>query len=356
VVVPGRAPAEQRPTERPGYHGRFVRRFWSKVVVGLAVLAGIAGVLAGVGVAGAWTLYPRAWDRPFPAVRASADRVVIERGRYIVYGPGRCADCHTPESARPVLNEGGTVPLTGGSGEQTFLGTWSAPNLTPDMATGIGAVSDGQLARMMRYGVDRDGHIALPFMDPFADMTDADLAAVLSFLRSQPPASGVPPSARVNLLGRLALVYFIEPYAPSAPPRAALTPAPTAAYGEYLARALAGCGSCHTARSLRTGAYLSPRFSGGLAFRSRLHPDLMYVSPNLTPDSATGHIAAWTEDDFVLRFRRGAVLEDSPMPWGGFRRMTDTDLRALYRFFRTLPAVRHDVGPTVQPAHGQIAG
>jgi hypothetical protein len=82
----------------------------------------------------------------------------------------------------------------------------------------------------------------------------------------------------------------------------------------------------------------------------------MYVSPNLTPDPATGHIASWSESDFVQRFRRGLVIEDSPMPWGGFQRMTDTDLEALYRFFRSLRPVHHDVGPTIQPRHGQTAG
>jgi hypothetical protein len=138
--------------------------------------------------------------------------------------------------------------------------------------------------------------------------------------------------------------------------RADLTPEPSAGYGEYLATSLGGCGACHTARSLKTGAYLSPFFSGGLQFHSRLQPGRMYVSPNLTPDDATGHITRWSEEDFIKRFRAGLVMPDSPMPWGGFSRMTDTDLRALYRFLHSLPPVRHDVGPTLQPIHGQAAG
>lgn len=92
----------------------------------------------------------------------------------------------------------------------------------------------------------------------------------------------------INLLGKIALAYFITPYAPSGAPLAGLTPEPSPRYGEYLAKSLGGCSACHTARSLKTGAYLSPFFSGGLQFRSRLHPGHMYVSPNLTPDQATG--------------------------------------------------------------------
>ena len=121
--------------------------------------------------------------------------------------------------------------MTGGSGEQTYLGTWRAPNLTPDDATGIGKVTDAQLARMIRYGVNRDGHIGLPFMDSFADVTEADLVAILSFLRSLPPAPGVAPSQDINLLGKIALTYFIDPYAPATTPLAELTPEASPGYG-----------------------------------------------------------------------------------------------------------------------------
>jgi len=308
------------------------------------------------GVAYALVGYRRAWTVPLPPTRAVDAPDVIARGRYIIFGPGRCADCHSPDSARPQLLRGEDVPLTGGPGESTYLGTWTAPNLTPDDATGIGRVSDGQLARMIRYGVNRQGRIGLPFMDAFADLTEADLVAVISFLRSLPPAPGVAPSPRINLLGKIALTYFIDPYAPRSVPLESRTPEPSAKYGEYVARTLAGCSSCHTARNLQTGAYLSPFFSGGLPFRSRLHPESMFVSPNLTPDPATGHISSWTEDDFVRRFQHGPIFQDSPMPWGGFRRLTDTDVRALFRYLNSLSPVRHDVGPVLQPAHGQMAG
>lgn len=333
-----------------------MRISWSRIAVVSSVVGGIVIAAGAAAVSGAWLLYPRTWARPLPSTRAVADPAVIERGRYIVYGPGRCADCHTADEARPALSRGETAPLTGGPGERTYLGTWTAPNLTPDAATGIGNVSDAELARMIRYGIDRDGHIALPFMDSFADLTESDLIAVISFLRSQPAMPGTAPHADVNLLGRIALTYFIDPYAPTRPIEASLTPEPTPAYGEYVARTLAGCSACHTARSLRTGRYLSPPFSGGLAFKSRLHPGTMYVSPNLTPDADTGRITTWTEDAFVARFRAGLSIDDSPMPWGGFRRMTDVDLIALYRYLRTLPPARHDVGPPVQTLRGQTAG
>jgi mono/diheme cytochrome c family protein len=321
----------------------------------LAWTIGAVVVAAGVAVAYAAVAYRKTWDIPIPNIRASNDPAVIARGRYITYGPARCADCHVPDAVRPQLVRGEEVPLTGGPGETTYIGSWTAPNLTPDQATGIGAVSDGQLARLLRHGVNREGRLALPFMDSYADLTEADLVAVISFLRSLPPAPGVPPSSRVNILGKLALAYFLEPYGPVSTPAAHLEPEATPAYGAYIATTLAGCRTCHTARDLRTGAYISPFFSGGLAFRSRAQPGFMYVSPNITPD-ATGRIAGLSEDAFVRRFRQGLTIADSPMPWGSFTRMSDTDTRAVYRFLQSLPPVDRDNGPTIQPIKGQVAG
>jgi hypothetical protein len=63
------------------------------------------------------------------------------------------------------------------------------------------------------------------------------------------------------------------------------------------------------------------------------------VTPNLTPDPTTGHIYAWTEDQCVARFKN-TVPTASPMPWGTFRNRTEDDLRALYRYLRSLPPAR----------------
>ncbi len=74
---------------------------------------------------------------------------------------------------------------------------------------------------------------------------------------------------------------------------------------------------------------------------------MVFVPPNLTPDSVTGRIATWTEEQVVARFRGGERLPGSPMPWRAGR-MTDDDLRAIYRYLRTVPAVEHDPGPSLR--------
>lgn len=308
------------------------------------ILLALAGVTIHAGRA-----YQKTWDVPLPATRASGDPALVARGEYLVYGPAHCADCHAPDEAHDRLFKGEKVPLTGGTGETTFLGNWVAPNLTPDSATGLGAVGDGELARVLRTGVNRDGHIALPFKDAYADMAEEDLVAILSYLRSLEPLPGIAPRKDVNVLGRIVLAYFLRPYGPRHPPvREAFRPEPTVAYGEYVANVLGRCESCHSPRNLKTGAFLGEPFSGGIPFRSPLHPGTVYVSPNLTPDSATGVMTHWSEETFVARMREGARHDDTPMPWGSYRRMTDTDLRALYRYLHALAPVRRDNGPALQ--------
>jgi mono/diheme cytochrome c family protein len=226
-----------------------------------------------------------------------------------------------------------------------------------DSATGIGMVSDGQLAREIRNGVNREGHISLPFMSTYTDMAEADLIAIISFLRTLPPAPGFAPGNQTNILGKIVMTYFLKPYAPKAPPPESLPPEPSVRYGEYLGVTLGGCRACHTERSMHTGRYLSPPFTGGLPFRSKLSPGYQYFSSNLTPDSATSSLGAWSEEDFIKRFRKGLTIPEAPMPWGSYMRMTDTDLRAMYRYFRSLKPVYHDCGKpsTLYPIHGRVA-
>ena len=85
-----------------------------------------------------------------------------------------------------------------------------------------------------------------------------------------------------------------------------------------------------------------------MIFCVRVDPGTVLVPPNLTPDPATGHITRWTEDAFVARFRAGKLAEGTHMPWGPFGKMSDSDLRAIFRYLRTVPPVTNATGPTVQ--------
>jgi mono/diheme cytochrome c family protein len=68
---------------------------------------------------------------------------------------------------------------------------------------------------------------------------------------------------------------------------------------------------------------------------------------NLTPDKETG-LGSWTEQQFMDTIRTGRhqgrgreILP--PMPWKAFRNLTDPDLKAIFAYLRTIPAVNNKV-------------
>ncbi|HEX8107640.1 MAG TPA: cytochrome c [Kofleriaceae bacterium] len=314
-----------------------MKRFLKRLAIGVAwfLVLGTATVAVAVVVR-----EDRRFDAPYPDIHASMDPAVIARGRYLVTGPAYCTACHgqlDPASRSPVLE---TEPhLAGGLALHLPIGTIYARNITPDKATGIGTYTDPEIARVLRYGVDPSGRVTMPFM-PFTDMSDDDLAAIVSYLRSQPPIDHPVPASNYNMRGRAARAFLIEPRGPTGPIRAHVGRGPTVEYGQYLANSVANCGGCHTKSNRRTGAAEGVSFAGGSTVDSRTSPGTKFVTPNLTPDPKTGHIYAWSEDVFVARFRT-AVPTASPMPWGNFKNLSEDDLRALYRYLRSLPPAKH---------------
>jgi mono/diheme cytochrome c family protein len=153
--------------------------------------------------------------------------------------------------------------------------------------------------------------------------------------------------------------------------KAAMTPAER---GKYLV-AIASCNDCHT--PLKMGPQgPEPDMSRMLAG----HPAEMKMPPapkmdmpwmaagaatltawagpwgisytaNLTPDSATG-LGKWDETTFMLAIRNGKHIGTGrdilpPMPWQWIKQMTDEDLKAVYAYLRTIPAVHNQVPDAV---------
>jgi mono/diheme cytochrome c family protein len=291
--------------------------------IGAAIVLVIAVVLITINLR-----WDRQFDAPFPALAASTDSAVVARGRYLAYGPAHCAGCHAQPGNPAGLLSGGRV----------FVippGTIRVPNLTPDSATGIGRFSDGAIARMLRFGVRHDGRSAIPFME-FQAMSDADIVAVISFLRSQPAVRNDIPDHNYTLLGKAVMSFAIKPVGPSAPPPAESPgPGPTVERGAYLVGAIANCAGCHTQRSMTTGAFIGPKLAGGTPMETETAKPIQVVPPNITADS-NGRASLWTEDQFLARFHAGERIPGSPMPWVSFGRMSDDDLRAIYRYLRTM--------------------
>lgn len=311
-----------------------------KVLKGLGI--GILILVAGLVI----FIYARAnrkYDAPYPDITASSDSSIIARGEYLIYGPAHCVDCHTPISEFPRVLMGEKVPLSGGMDFVIPPGTVHAPNITPDMETGIGAFTDGEIARTLRYGVKRDGNPLVDFM-PFYHLSDEDLTAIVSYLRYSTPVKNKRPANEWNFLGKAVLALgLVKPMGdgiiPATPERDS-----TAAYGKYLAESVADCRGCHTIRDMMTGAYVGIEYAGNQQFEiyddnANIIKGKHLVTPNLTPDKETGRIALWPQEVFINRFRAGVLIPGTPMSWGPFKTMTDVDLIAIYKYLHSLEPV-----------------
>jgi mono/diheme cytochrome c family protein len=112
----------------------------------------------------------------------------VKRGFYLAT-IGHCMECHTPmERGKHEWGE------RMGAGGQQFPGPWGVSlsrNITSDPVHGVGAWSDAELKRAITQGISRDGSKLNGPMGYgfYAKMTDADLAAVIAWVRTLPPKS-----------------------------------------------------------------------------------------------------------------------------------------------------------------------
>jgi mono/diheme cytochrome c family protein len=110
----------------------------------------------------------------------------VRRGHYLA-AVGHCLDCHTRPAGEGLLDYAKGL----GGGGRTFGKTGVAANITSDQAKGIGGWTDAEIKKMLVTGVSRDGRKLNPPMVEFAEnyalMTDADLDAVIAWMRSLPP-------------------------------------------------------------------------------------------------------------------------------------------------------------------------
>ena len=291
-------------------------------------------IIATVSVATAFRQH-LTYEAPYPTIKASTDTSIIAKGRHIVMGPGHCIDCHsTIKNVDSLLTRGDEPILSGGLPFKLPFGTFYTRNLTPDSVTGIGKMTDGEIARVLRYSVKKNGEAVLPFM-PFQNMSDSDLTAVISYLRSLKPVHNPVPDHQYNIMGQVIKAFLIKPSGPTEPVKTIVKADTTVDYGRHLVMAVANCNECHTKRN-GIGDYVGEPLAGGTEFEEKGKQTL--ISPNLTPHPS-GRIYGWSQQDFINRFRMGKIIKHSHMPWESYGRMTDDELKAIYKYLKTVKPV-----------------
>jgi mono/diheme cytochrome c family protein len=329
---------EQRPAVRP-------RRWLRRVAYVLTAVLALLSVLAAY-----------VWFAPIPTytpmeveltAMPSADR--LARGREIA--GVLCTQCHFDPATRK---------LSGRLMPKTPLGqNWSG-NITSDPQHGIGSWSDGQIAFALRTGVTPSGRLAAPGMPRLTLLSDEDVLALVTFLRSGDPlvapSDATHPPANLTFLGRALLHFAVKPAPyPSTSVHAPSNPDPVER-GRYLVQAVALCWRCHS-ESYASHDELHPERSKGYMAGGSEGDDpsgRTILSANLTPDSETG-IGDWTEEQFAKALRTGlqpdgeALSPAMPM----FDEFSSDETHAIWAYLRTLPAMKHAIpraAPRVEPA------
>ena len=264
----------------------------------------------------------------------------LERGRYIATALSGCIYCHS--SHEWAVPGDPIVSGTEGAGEvmpfEDLPGRIVAPNLTPDRETGAGNWSDDQFARAIREGIGHDGRALFPMMpyQRYRDMSDEDVASVVVYLRSLPVVRHELPKTEIIFPVKYLIRDVPEPLAA---PVADVTATDPVKYGAHLVN-LAGCADCHTPM-LRGKNIPGMDFAGGQVFSG---PWGSVASANLTPDPSG--IPYYDEALFLEVLRTGYVKArplHSIMPVMVYKNLTDSDLKAMFAYLRTLKPVRHTV-------------
>jgi mono/diheme cytochrome c family protein len=271
----------------------------------------------------------------------------IARGKALT-DAGDCASCHTADAAKP---------FAGGKRIDTPFGVIYAPNLTPDRETGLGAWSDDDFYRALRFGVARDGsryYPAFPYPN-FTKLTRQDIFAIRAYLATLTPVQNAPRAPELRWPFNYRVVMrgwnwlFFKPgiLMPDQQKSAEWN------RGRYLVEGIAHCGACHTPKNMfgadrRGQAYGGGRVAGMFA-------------PRLDGAARSG-LKSWSVEDITeylqsgrnARSHAGEVMSEVVV--NSTSKMSDADIRAIAVYLKDLPAGKREPKVTPPPSAQMAAG
>jgi len=264
-----------------------------------------------------------------------------ERGAYLVNTIMACGNCHSPRDAdgKPIAGR----EFSGGLTFTTPAFVATAPNITPDLETGIGRWSDAAIKRALVEGMRPDhGRLAgvpLAAIMPanfYKALLPDDLDAVVAYLRNVKPIRSESPDPVYKTAVRR------DPYPDAEAGFDKTMFADPIRRGAYLVT-IGHCMECHSAWSRGVSD-----FKGGLGRGGRSFPP-REGSPQGTPDSIAANITAhpaagigdWSDAEIISAITHGIARDGRalkpPMAYSYYAGLTASDLADIVAYLRKVP-------------------
>ncbi len=277
----------------------------------LLVIVLIAGVIGYV----YWrssALMAKTYGVKIPKVVIPTDEASIARGKHLAHSVSLCTECHGDDLGGKVI------------WDNFAFGRLAGTNLTRGRG-GIGRnYRDMDFVCTLVHGVKPGGRSVIFMPSGDYQFTEADLGALVAYIKSLPPVDRELPEPNVGPMARALAIFASFPLVPAetidhANVRFAEDRDRTdsVAAGDYLISA-AGCRGCH-----------GPDLTGGLGPPPG--------ASNITPVGLSG----WTPKDFVTAIRdhkrpNGTTIDEAmPRIYG---RMSDEDLLKMFAYLKVVPA------------------
>jgi cytochrome c553 len=239
------------------------------------------------------------------AIAAATDSASLARGEHLARLLA-CFSCHGDSLEGKVLVD---EPMI-------------ARLVTPNVPAKLETLTDAEFAGFLRTGVRKDGKS--PFVMPppgFYHLSDADLAALLGYLRALPKVGSTLPATSYGPMGRFGVMMGEFKTAAlemdATVERVGQDPAhATTRKGEYIARLI--CADCHGPKLTGDPENLSPNLSGALGYSLEQFVTLLRTG---TPRDAATKLTLMGE---AIR--------------GELHYLTDDEIDAIYNYLKALPA------------------
>lgn len=287
---------------------------WTRrILLALATLAALAAGIVLVGLHLADRKRLRTIDVAVQAVPLPTTPAALDRGRYL-YASRGCADCHGRDGAGRVFATGQGLRLAG-------------PDITP--AGAVARYGPEDWVRTLRHGVKPDRHpVRVMPTEDYARLTDADLGALVAYVRTLAPARGDAAVIELPLPARLAYAFGALKDGPekvdhTLPPEAPVPEGVTVEHGRYVAQM---CKGCH-----------GPALTGG---RIPGAPPDWPAAARIVPGPGSTLARYPDATAFARMLHSGRRPDGSPiavMPFEALRELNDTDVGALWLYLTSAP-------------------